>query len=251
MFAKCTPSGSVQGNILLDFDEDDPLLFLGRLCLAMTITLAFPMLVIPARDILVRSLMGSRIGKRYLTTSAQGDSVDIPEDIAVREDGLTTVEFEPMQISSQVESMEEPLLALENRSSAASTRGFDDFVENRSVESRQVDNGGESDSKAARTIVALFVFWSAAGLACMVQSIDVVWDLVGSSFSIMLAFLIPCGAYLKLAKLKRFETVDGGIGLRKWMVSRAVAWFMLFLFAPLMVISTANAVYNSFFSKND
>ena len=251
MFAKCTPSGSVQGNILLDFDEDDPLLFLGRLCLAMTITLAFPMLVIPARDILVRSLMGSRIGKRYLTTSAQGDSVDIPEDIAVREDGLTTVEFEPMQISSQVESMEEPLLALENRSSAASTRGFDDFVENRSVESRQVDNGGESDSKAARMIVALFVFWSAAGLACMVQSIDVVWDLVGSSFSIMLAFLIPCGAYLKLAKLKRFETVDGGIGLRKWMVSRAVAWFMLFLFAPLMVISTANAVYNSFFSKND
>lgn len=251
MFAKCTPSGSVQGNILLDFDEDDPLLFLGRLCLAMTITLAFPMLVIPARDILVRSLMGSRIGKRYLTPSSQGDRVDIPEDIAVQEDGLTTVEFEPMQISSQVESMEEPLLALENRSSAASTRGFDDFVENRSVESRQVDNGGESDSKAARMIVALFVFWSAAGLACMVQSIDVVWDLVGSSFSIMLAFLIPCGAYLKLAKLKRFETVDGGIGLRKWMVSRAVAWFMLFLFAPLMVISTANAVYNSFFSKND
>lgn len=43
LFGKCTPSGSVQGNILLDFDEDDPLLLLGRLCLAITITLAFPM----------------------------------------------------------------------------------------------------------------------------------------------------------------------------------------------------------------
>ncbi|KAL7539309.1 hypothetical protein ACHAXR_009173 [Thalassiosira sp. AJA248-18] len=260
MFAKCTPSGTVQGNILLDFDEDDSLLLLGRLCLAMTITLAFPMLVIPARDILVRSIMphaqGTRLGRRFLRQSqfqntTHGHTSDIPNDIAVQDDGgLTTVEFEPMEIS-QVGNLEEPLLVLENRSMASTSDSYE-FLENASMPSMQLGGGGgDADSKVARTLVAICVFWSAAGLACSVQSIDVVWDLVGSSFSIMLAFLIPCGAYLKLARRKRFdEAQDGGMGFRKWMVSRAVAWGMILVFAPLMVISTLNACYNSFFAKS-
>jgi len=260
LYAKCTPSGSVQGNILLDFDEDDPLLLLGRLCLAMTITLAFPMIVIPARDILVRPIMGTRFGRRFLQSmpnnqppllqnSTHDHTADIPSDISMP-DGLTTVEFEPMEIS-QVGELEEPLMVLENRSMSTMPDGSaDDFLENTSMSSRQL-GGGDGDNKSARTLVALFVFWSAAGLACSVQSIDVVWDLVGSSFSIMLAFLIPCGAYLKLARRKRFnETEDGGTGLRKWMITRAVAWIMILIFAPLMVISTANACYNSLNKSN-
>jgi amino acid permease len=251
----------VQGNILLDFDEDDPLLLVGRLCLAITITLAFPMLVIPARDILIRSIMGTRFGRRFiqaftynklsmLQSSTQGDTADIPQDIAVP-DGLTTGEFEPMEIN-----MQEPLLALENRSHASTmlsglAEDADEFDENNSITlSRQLAHG-DTDSKVARTLVALFVFWSAASIACSVESIDVVWDLLGSSFSIMLAFLIPCGAYLKLARRKRFSEIqDGGFGFRRWMISRAVAWMMILLFAPLMLVSTANACYNSFFRKS-
>lgn len=163
-------------------------------------------------------------------------------------EGLTTVEFEPMEISP-VRDMEEPLLVLENRSLAStmSDGSGDVFLESRSMRS-----GVESDSKAARTLVALFVFWSAAAIACSVQSIDVVWDLVGSSFSIMLAFLIPCGAYLKLSRWKHFTgTQEGGLGFRRWMISRTVAWIMILFFAPLMVISTLNACYNTFFSKSD
>mmetsp|Transcript_27201 Transcript_27201/g.56661 ORF Transcript_27201/g.56661 Transcript_27201/m.56661 type:complete len:576 (+) Transcript_27201:217-1944(+) len=255
LYAKCTPSGSVQGNILLDFDEDDPLLLIGRLCLAITITLAFPMLVIPARDILVRSIMGTRCGRRFLRLMPNNrhwifqhdHAVDIPSDIGTP-DGLTTVEFEPMEISP-VRHMEEPLLVLENRSMAStmSDGSADDFQE---IRSKQL--GVDPDSKAARILVALFVFWSAASIACSVQSIDVVWDLLGSSFSIMLAFLIPCGAYLKLSRRKKFsDTEDGGAGFRRWKISRSVAWIMLFIFAPLMVISTLNACYNSFFSKSN
>jgi hypothetical protein len=41
----------VQGNILLNFDPNDPLLLVGRLCLAATIALAFAVLTIQARDI--------------------------------------------------------------------------------------------------------------------------------------------------------------------------------------------------------
>lgn len=118
LFVKCTSSGSVQGNILLDFNEDDPLLLLGRLCLAVTIALAFPMLIIPPRDILVRSLVQTRFGRRHLQpkSSLQNTTLDdaagIPRDIAISE-SPTTVEFEPMEFS-QTADMEEPLLVLES-----------------------------------------------------------------------------------------------------------------------------------------
>ena len=241
MYAKCTSSGTVQGNILLDFDEEDPLLLLGRLCLAMTITLAFPMVIIPARDIIVRSLIG---------TSIEGH-VHIQPIPNLNE--LTIVDFEQIDMTG-TGNLEEPLLVLEHQSmvSTMSMAGeSDEFVENHTpiLPSRQLcERNG--DNKLVRTVIALLVFWSAAGVACLVQSIDVVWDLVGSSFSIMLAFLIPCGAYLTLSRRRRFAEVQGGgLGYRKWMVSRSVAWMMIFIFAPLMVISTLNACYNSFFSK--
>jgi solute carrier family 38 (sodium-coupled neutral amino acid transporter), member 2 len=55
LYTACTPDGNITWNILLSFDNSDRLLLAGRLCLALTITLAFPMLIIPVRDIILRS----------------------------------------------------------------------------------------------------------------------------------------------------------------------------------------------------
>ena len=255
LYAKCTPNGEIQGNILLDFDEDDPLLLLGRMCLAMTITLAFPMLVIPARDILVRAVAGTRCGRRIIAKSARKSSLaplDVSDAMFSDDEGpngLTEVQFEHMEVA-QATHLEEPLLAMENRSITntapdAMRDNLDEFDENRST-SRSIEQDG-TDSRLLRIAAALSVFWSAAIIACSVSSIDVVWDLLGSSFSIMMAFIIPCGAYLKLAGRKRFfnQVSDGGASFRKWMVSRTLAWIMVIGFIPLMIVSTANAVYNS------
>jgi amino acid permease len=269
LYAKCTPSGSVQGNILLDFEEDDPLLLLGRLCLAMTITLALPMLVIPARDILVRSVIRTRVGSgllRFMSPKLRQQMHQHPSGILTTSASPhepTTVVFEPMEIS-QIDTLEEPLLVLDNRSMASTIQDElledSDLVEDMSMMhdapsgpvnsvNRRLPSDG-TDSKLARSVGALFVFWSAAFLACSVESIDVVWDLLGSSFSIMMAFLIPAGCFLKLARRKRFDEIqDGGSGFRIWMISRLVAWMMILVFVPLMVVSTMNAVYNSLFSK--
>ena len=260
LYIKCTPSGKVSGNILLDFDEEDPLLFIGRLCLAVTITLALPMLVIPARDILVRSMTSTRIGSSFLHrispiqqhAQLHEHSSDIQNGVSAPQmhHDMTTVEFEPMEISQRNGGMEEPLLVLENRSLASVDVTDVDLVEE--VPNRQHTKTIDStSSKTARRLGAVVIFWTAALIACSVKSIDVVWDLLGSSFSIMMAFLIPCGAYLKLARMKRFNHLpvsDGGMGFRSWMLSRAVAWLMILFFTPLMFISTLNAVYNNFFS---
>ena len=275
LYIKCTPSGRVSGNILLDFDEDDPLLLLGRLCLAVTITLALPMLVIPARDILLRSILSTRFGSccmyrippihtRPQLHEQQSDMPTNNTAQSMRED-TATIDFEPMEISHRSDRLEEPLLMLENRSLENISDIDLDLAEEGSISSNMNRNAAltqrrlqkirnSADSKTARRLGAISVFWSAALIACSVKSIDVVWDLLGSSFSIMMAFLIPCGAFLKLSRMNRFNespVSDGGTGFRSWMLSKAVAWLMLLFFTPLMFVSTINAVYNNFLSKDD
>ena len=182
LYAACTPDGHITGNILLSFDDSDPLLLIGRLCLALTITLAFPMLTIPARDIILRSW------KESAST-----------DMAVDDNDL-----------------EVPLLDGEQDTSTPPS-----------------DDAPPTFWK--RLIVAIFVFWSGAGVACCVSSIDVVWDLLGSSLSILLSFLIPCGSYLVLVKVENN------------LFSRIICFTLLGVFVPLMLISTWNAIMNTFF----
>jgi len=259
LHAKCTPTGSVSGNVLLDFEEDDLLLLVGRLCLAMTITCAFPMLVVPSRDIILAtrfgrylSLQQSNLGNDRHHESDLENEPAIPIDISVPSDGLTTIDFEPMEIrqpSRGSDTLDEPLLALEDSYRRNLSEELDDnFAESLSMSTRQTQ--AASDSTLARTVIALLVFWSAVALACMVKSIDVVWDLLGSSFSIMLAFLLPSGCYLRLSRRFSSQHRDGGHGFRRWMLSRMVAWGMILLFGPLMVLSTANACYNLYSSDN-
>ena len=56
-YPKESDDGSVvKGNVLLNFPATDNLMSLGRMCLSVTITLAFPLLVIPCRDMILRIL---------------------------------------------------------------------------------------------------------------------------------------------------------------------------------------------------
>lgn len=199
MYGNCTPSGLVQGNVLLDFAEDDPLLLMGRICLALTISLAFPMLVIPARDIVLRVMA---------TKDSDDDSGE-----SILEEG---------EILER--DLREPLLG-------EAEEGPKDL----------------SVSFIRRLAVAIVVFWSAAGIACCVSSIDIVWDLLGSSLSILLSYLIPCGSYLVLMDQQEDFDEEAGTNWRK-RLSTILCWFLLILFCPLMVISTANAIYNTIHS---
>ena len=179
LYTACTPDGNIAGNILLSFDNSDPLLLAGRLCLALTITLAFPMLIIPVRDIILRSW------KEHSATEPLAGDINL-------EDPLSDA-----GAHRAVASLHPPLLQ--------------------------------------RLAVAIVVFWSAAGVACCVSSIDVVLKLVGSSLSILLCFLIPCGSYLILVKERNNA------------YSRLLCFSLLGIFVPLMFVSSGNAIMNTFF----
>jgi amino acid permease len=229
-YGHCTPTGKVQGNVLLDFDEDDPLLLVARMCLACTITLAFPLLVIPARDILLRSWFSPP------TTP----------------DCHTTTES----------SLREPLLDAINEENAdpqEEAQEGSDTVTTPATPTPPAPSQPQQHSYALRLGLSVLVLWSATAVACCVKSIDVVWDLLGSSLSILLSYLIPAACFICIVGESTENQTDyeededsrdtdtGNIRWRREMALK-IAKGMILVYVPMMFISTANACYGTFLS---
>ena len=205
----------------------------GRMCLAVTITLAFPMLVIPGRDIVVRSLILPRL--------AAVSPEPVPVATSRRDNGVAP--------GSLDEEIREPLLEPgECNEEVPSTEVDGGPANTGSVDDESNDGDGDGLSSVSFTVLlftSVVIFWSAAALASLVSSIDVVWDLLGSSLSIIMSYLIPAGTYLVITK--RTEPNDDTQGGSHEKASRLACWLLLGISVPLMVVSTVNAVYNTFF----
>jgi hypothetical protein len=215
------------------------------MCLAVTITLAFPMLTIPARDILLRS-MKRRSSHVHDDVEDVGNSTEIGLNtysagvVALRaallEDGAD-LDVAGQQQTRQTTSEQEVVQLLSNNAGDAAEQASNPS----SSESVPV---AMSTTFGTRLLASVIVLWSGAALASCVASIDIVWDLLGSSLSIILSYLIPCGSFIFIS---RKELGDAGHRSRKNRIATFAAWILIFFFIPLMFISTANAVYNTFF----
>lgn len=283
-YGACTAEDTVQGNILLDFDEEDPLLLLGRMCLAVTITLAFPMLTIPARDILIRLYRNHSYknnhhrvepaqqrqqprGNETLTAALLEPLLEQPSGEEEEENVGGDVESAPapapgsngngddeqpevvQATASQEEEGEEQAEQAHTDTAAVETAAA-------ATTETTADEEEEEDAAAARLAApaslglrlsaSVAVFWTGAAVASCVSSIDIVWDLLGSSLSIMLSFLIPCATYWVIARQKTLPSDDSRTRMLH-RLSLGFAGLLLAVFVPLMFVSTGNAVYNTFF----
>ena len=270
--AKCTASGHVQGNILLDFGNSDPLLSIGRACLAITISIAFPMLTIPARDIVLRSLdsylTNPRVALLFSTNNSHPRRPPLNE--AVSEDDAADDITEPRA------TLRQPLLP----PTTVST-GTREEVEGAGSGWRDVeDDEGHIPAAASdapfwlRLVVSMVLLWTAAAVASVVDSIDTVWDLLGSSLSIFLSVLIPAGSFLIISHRNDQQSqeeedqrtsTEQHTGTttppersphpeeertttsRQDQLPRYVSWALISLFVPLMFLSSGNAIYHTFF----
>lgn len=210
MYGNCTEDGKVEGNVLLSFDEDDSLLMIGRICLSLTITAAFPILVVPCRDVVIRALEESHTGDTYT------DNGDLDE------------------------SMIEPLL-----------NGTE-----------QDHNSSKSENVYRRKVISIAIFWLGAILASFVESIDIVWDILGGSLSLIMGFLLPSASFLVISKLvpiyannetnaseqgleqQQHEQVDRDSSNFTEFPDRRFACLLIFLIVPIMILLTCNAIYN-------
>ena len=271
--ARCTTTGQVQANILLDMaspllcsvdDEGEncgsssapSLLFVCRVCMAITLTIAFPMVVIPARDMILRCLCDDGIGflfpksrsgstAKNNTKSHGGWNQIIPQlegepFLQIEYDWVTEEEEE--HVREQDDELRTPLLLSSSAPSSCCSltdqsrelgKNMDmdafsppaGFWENTEEQLRMeegghyttrhvptdknhiMNNNNTNNSKNQlpppfwmRWVVATVLFWSAIGVASCVDSIDVVWDLLGSSFAILLSVLVPMSSFLILSK---------------------------------------------------
>ena len=274
MYGNCSKGGTIPGNILLAFDEDDVLLLIGRSCLALTIALAFPMLVIPPRDIVLRSFYGGG-GDGNQANSGRGPPSRSfhmlrygpqPTDIS-DSDGDA---FDPVE-GDIPSALTQPLLLdyddgrfdPESPTSSAEQRGKLQAVGLDTTTPETGANYGNQSSEpstCSRAVVAISIFWLGASIASCVKSIDIVWDLLGSSLSLCLGFIIPCATYLKLCPMEDESSTVGGedrVGVVeafnrsiKRKLSRLSAWFIICFMVPMCFICTANAVYNTFFASS-
>lgn len=176
--------------------------------------------------------------------------------------------------------MREPLLAQGNEGEVVEeeqqptnndVEGGSDTVTTRATATaaaRSVISQPQQHSFAIRLGTAILVLWSAAALASSVKSIDVVWDLLGSSLSILLSYLIPCGCFIVIVgklndsedieqdeedneeegeEVSGIDAADSGSSQWKRKLSLFIAWGLVAAYVPLMVISTVNAFYDTFF----
>mmetsp|Transcript_24304 Transcript_24304/g.39695 ORF Transcript_24304/g.39695 Transcript_24304/m.39695 type:complete len:173 (+) Transcript_24304:1001-1519(+) len=172
------------------------------------------MLVLPARDITLRSIILPMILARRTAAAAASPAVEM-------------------------EGLQEPLLSDEDPAGNEAEQTTDD---GRAGTTSTATN--PSPSFWLRLSTSVVIFWSAGVLASLVSSIDVVWDLLGSSLSILLSYLIPAGTYLVITK----QTDQPYTRRQYW--SRFLCWVLLLVFSPLMIVSTGNAVVNTFFQRN-
>jgi len=239
MYGNCVASGAVDGNILLSFEEDDGLLLGGRMCFSLTIACAFPVLVVPVRDIVLRAWHDHdvMVAERRRLAGDSGRTSAAATAATANDTGSSSGQVDALD-ETIGHDLSEPLLTTEERNYAA---------EEVDTEDAPLDDGGDAlndqrhSSNKRRIFSSVALFWTAAIIACSVKSIDIVWDLLGGSLSLIMGFLLPSALYVKLSNGMNED--DVGVYPK---ASSRMASILIVIFIPVMIVSTANAFYNVF-----
>ena len=255
MYGNCTPNGVVESNVLLSFDEDDVLLMIGRFCLSLTITFAFPILVVPARDVVMRGIdeiIEWREEKKQVdevnnVTNGNGEYRLVDNDLS-----------EPLLSESLQDDDEDVFYDSHNFDEEADfNEESNEDIRSAQKVTRKEQNLDEKKGINQRIILSILIFWIGAIIACSVKDIDVIWDILGGSLSLIMGFTIPSAAYLILSMYakkpswrantddtNRSTRTESIVSERKRNIDRILSWTLFLLFIPLIFILTGNAVYN-------
>ena len=217
-------TGVVSSNILrnleptLDQENDwtvQLLWMIERTCMAIALTSAFPMLILPARDVVVEQIWvwwwyqpleedDDPNKQIHMTTTApmeeeQQQQQATEEGTPVRPEDD---EHHLVWLASTTPQEEEDWMT--GAAWPPTPPLWDEPCPPRSQVSSHQSNRHHQNNKNhstpppgwMRLLVAMVLFWSAMAIASCVDSIDVVWDLIGSSLAIALAMILPLASYL-------------------------------------------------------
>ncbi|KAL3671697.1 hypothetical protein V7S43_003606 [Phytophthora oleae] len=160
--------GGVQGDILNNFSDSDPLVNLGRLGLLVTIQLSLPLIIQPCRTNLLRL---AKIIRSLMHTRAKvfdaPDSTDSESEVAVGEGTA--------------------LLPTSN--GALSTTSTN-------------SSRGRLKSSVVHVLLTVGIMASVITIALLSPGVAVVWNLMGSTVGLLISYVLPCVSYVFIRREK-------------------------------------------------
>ncbi|RLN97824.1 hypothetical protein BBJ28_00004957 [Nothophytophthora sp. Chile5] len=169
LFAFQLPGG-VQGDILNNFSDDDPLVNLGRLGLLITIQLSLPLIIQPCRSNLrrlakiVRGFMRTR-AKVYYSPS-MSDSLD--DDVEIAGEGTALLPGGAVAPAASRNAVSRACLS----------------------------------STASHVLLTIGIMTSVIVLALLSPGVAIVWNLTGSTVGILISYVLPCVSYVCIRREK-------------------------------------------------
>ena len=213
----------VADNILNVFDVRDLLINAGRVGLFGTICLSLPLLVLPCRDTLLRLLSkdeddtavsSEQNGREILPTVVDDIGYQAMGDTPGGERlGVISSDPSPEFRTAQIRRMRRQVYFLRDAKVS-----FDKLC---------------SSDGAKSALVTSLILFTAAMIMAIVPGIGLIWNLTGSTVSIMLAFILPSAFYLKLRSGSKIRCSD----------SRLIsAWALLILSCFTFLICSVQSV---------
>lgn len=228
---------------------------IARYCMAFTAALALPALVIPVRDITLDYLCVSHRNPEVV--SERATPLVVSEEVEANQGHDKFFQVR----NTEAQNKRDPLLLspiqfvnrekesdkkLENESNVdeaflqLSCGGSINISDSDSICTCNITRPNRNKHSAwLRCAVASCLLWVAVALALAVPNIGIVWKLMGSSLSIFISIVLPSAAFLSLSN-KAIRKSQQNANFR---LERLLAWFLLFFFVPIMVLSTVYEVY--------
>eukprot|EP00903_Cladosiphon_okamuranus_P007874 g7611.t1 len=236
-YGVCT--GGVSDNILNNFGVDDMLMNIGRIGLAVTILVSFPLLTVPLIGTLVRAyreISSDDTRSKTPLLNLESPASVWPPPRSGR-DGPPSAELEapllnPSKYPADLDSVSDDCF-LDDVNTQGSLNGG---LESTAIAGQEQREAEVDVSFKVRAWLTLAILSSELLLAFNITMVTDVWGFLGSTANVMIAFTLPCAAYLKIRlHLPRRREKQGGPLYKKW-----VAGVLVTLSVVAGVVCTAN-----------
>ncbi|GBG26326.1 Sodium-coupled neutral amino acid transporter 1 [Hondaea fermentalgiana] len=259
---------NVPDNILNAFDRNDGLINLGRAGFLCALMLSFPLLVLPCRDTVIRlgTLLIYGSGKRRNFSEADErllsrTSLDHIEESNHSADGAHDA-YVAMQDQQQASTggngnaptAVPPMRHINVRDPLDTPMNEDELaiIDTEDSPEFRTPQMERTRRRLTRTLLRPLNFWTKAGLVhfavtslilvfsvfsmVAVPGVAVVWNLCGSSVSMLLAFILPSASYIAL------RSPDGFFKPKSRDARLVAAWILLVVSCILGVVCTIESV---------
>lgn len=208
-------------NILLNFSPDDPFVVVARAALALVLMLNFPLITQPCRNSFYRLVLGMDCCPR---------SVGSPDGV---DTGRAEAALSPeRELSSpravvHVYQRRETAGHMSRNDARASLEACDTFEHKDAT----VQQGSAEPTVVQRWLLTALLLGAALAMSLFMQSVMVVWSILGSTVAMLVAFILPAAFWYRIV----------GPTAKTW--QRRAAFFLIIIAVLLALVCTILTVF--------